>query len=36
MTLDSAMLACSVVMEGALLGIQLRRGIGSLLPWFCV
>jgi hypothetical protein len=36
MTLDSAMLACSVVMEGALLGILMRRGIGSRLPWFCV
>jgi hypothetical protein len=36
MTLDSAMLACSVVMEGALLGILMRRGNGSRLPWFCV
>ena len=36
MTLDSAMLACSVVMEGALLGILMRRGIGSRLPWFGV
>lgn len=36
MTLDFAMLACSVVMEGLLLGILMRRGIGRRLPWFCV
>ena len=35
MTVDFAMQACSIVMEGALLIVLMWRGIGWRLPWFC-